>query len=1382
MKMNPSEKQTNAVSAESRKNKDNRATLDFFKKISSAYALSFLILAILVVGFVWRDLREAYRDTLVSWDQRLSSAAEARVRTVTLWRRERRMDIGVVIKNPLTARLLSASESLDKSTATRQGVEGELEAMRQGYGYLAGAVLDSKCRIAAQVGIQPEISQAVNDACGAILRDDDFRLDGFGMEQGHLWLTLSVPVFAGMGAVLQGQVPAGKIGAVVMVSDPWKDMTPLVVFESPSTRTSDTLFVWQKNGEAFTFSPRLHNLGTESIFRRPLSGDSFESRVAREGYVPFGEFIDYRGVRVFGAARPIAADGDALVRKVDRDEALSDYRRRVMLDWLVGALSLLMFGSVMVAVHRHAAARDSEERTRQQEAMEESLRESEERYRRLFEVESDAILLVEVETTRILDANAAALDLYGYSRGEILGLTAEEVFAEPEKTRAAIADEWTGVQLRWHRKKDGTAFPVEIAGNNFFNQGRKVHVAVIRDITGRQRAEEELRLTQFSVEHASDGVFWVDAQSRIVYANEARCRSLEYSREELLSLSIPDIDPFFPKEGWKEFWEQIKRRGSMTFEAHDKTKQGRVFPVEVFADYLEFGGKEYVMAFAHDITERKRAEQALRDSEQRYRDFIAHSTEGVWRLELEQPIPINLPAEDFVGSLLQYGYFAECNEPYARIMGFSTPEELVGIRIGELIPPSDEERMATFRASVQGGLRNRTVEFRGRDKAGNVKHLLRTEIPIVQNGMLIRVWGTTRDITESKRSEEALQHSEQRYRALFENAPLGIYRTTPDGQILAANPALLRMFGCSSFSEMAGINLNTYSFGRENPRTRFMELMDKEGEAAGLESAWYKINGDILYVRENARAIRDASGKILYYEGTMEDITGWKQAEAEKARLATAIEQAAEAVMITDTHGTIEYVNPAFTRISGYGREELLGQNPRMLKSGKQDPEFYHQLWATILQGKSWRGEIINQRKDGTLYTEEMNIAAVRGTLGEITHFIATKQDVTDRRTLEGQLRQAVKMEAVGRLAGGIAHDFNNLLTIINGYSELLMDSLASDAPAKAHLKEIYNAGERAAALIRQLLAFSRRQVLAPQVLDLNTVVSNLENMLRRLIGEDIKLHTVLDPALGQVKADPGQIEQVIVNLAVNARDAMPLGGSLTIETGNVELDETFARGHVTVHPGPHIMLAVSDTGVGMAPETQAHIFEPFFTTKEKGKGTGLGLATVYGIVKQSGGSIWVYSETGHGTVFKVYLPAVCEDPVERGLGNADASSTSGGETILVVEDEQAVCSLIRRALESAGYRVLVTEDGDSALATCANHGGPIHLLLTDVVMPKMSGSKVAEKVAAMRPGIKVLFMSGYTNDAIVHHDILGHDMPFIQKPFAPVALRERIREVLDRE
>ena len=303
--------------------------------------------------------------------------------------------------------------------------------------------------------------------------------------------------------------------------------------------------------------------------------------------------------------------------------------------------------------------------------------------------------------------------------------------------------------------------------------------------------------------------------------------------------------------------------------------------------------------------------------------------------------------------------------------------------------------------------------------------------------------------------------------------------------------------------------------------------------------------------------------------------------------------------------------------------------------------------------------------------------------------------------------------------------------------------------------------------------------MLAPQVLNLNAVVSNLEKMLKRLIGEDITLRTLLDPSLGQVKADPGQIEQVIMNLAVNARDAMPSGGNLTIETSNVELDEVYARSHATVKPGPHVMLAVADTGTGMTAETKARIFEPFFTTKEKGKGTGLGLATVYGIVKQSGGSIWVYSELGQGTVFKIYLPTVSESPEVRGSAKTETDSVPGSETIVVVEDEEGVRSLIRLALESAGYKVLEAEDAESTLSMCANYDGPIHLLLTDVVMPKMSGPLLAEKVISLRPDIKVVYMSGYTDDAVVHHGVLSHDMPFIQKPFSAEAVCKKIREFL---
>ncbi len=727
------------------------------------------------------------------------------------------------------------------------------------------------------------------------------------------------------------------------------------------------------------------------------------------------------------------------------------------------------------------------------------------------------------------------------------------------------------------------------------------------------------------------------------------------------------------------------------------------------------------------------------------------------------------------------GHIVFVNSATEKLFGYKL-EELLGKSYLMLLPQRLEEETAAYYARVLPGagahepLSQREVWCLRKDGSEFPAEVTTSTIETLK-GPVVGV--AVRDITERKQAEADLRESEARFRTLFENAPMGLYRTTPDGRILAGNPAFVRMLGYSSFEEFASRDLNAGGFEPEYNRSQFIDLMEAQGEVAGLECVWHKKDGGELYVRENSRAIRDEDGKILYYEGTVEDITEHKRAEAEHLRLVTAIEQSEEAVLITNTAGRIEYVNPAFTRITGYSREEALGQNPNILKSGKQNLAFYQELWTTILKGQPWRGEIINQRKDGCLYTEQMNITPVRGPHGEVTHFIATKQDVTDHRVLEAQLQQAAKIEAVGRLAGGVAHDFNNLLTIINGYAELLIDQLAADPEVSGQLQEIKSAGDRAASLTRQLLAFSRRQVLAAQVLDLNAVIDNLENMLRRLIGEDVKLYTHLAPALGRVKADPGQIEQVIMNLAVNARDAMPSGGSLTIETRNVVLDEGYARTHASVKAGPHVMLAVSDTGVGMSPETQAHIFEPFFTTKEKGQGTGLGLATVYGIVKQSGGSIWAYSEMGQGSVFKVYLPVVNDSLVVSEQAAAETDSHPGTETILVVEDEEGVRSLVRIELESFGYKVLATDDVESALATCANYDGPVDLLLTDVVMPHMSGPGVAKKVAALRPNIKVLYMSGYTDDAIVHHGVLTQEMPFIQKPFTPLALRKKIREVL---
>jgi two-component system cell cycle sensor histidine kinase/response regulator CckA len=407
----------------------------------------------------------------------------------------------------------------------------------------------------------------------------------------------------------------------------------------------------------------------------------------------------------------------------------------------------------------------------------------------------------------------------------------------------------------------------------------------------------------------------------------------------------------------------------------------------------------------------------------------------------------------------------------------------------------------------------------------------------------------------------------------------------------------------------------------------------------------------------------------------------------------------------------------------------------------------------------------------------------VKGKMGglgsRVRRALSEAQERTDRRRAEELLRQAQKMEAIGRLAGGVAHDFNNLLTVINGYSQLMMGQVAPGNPLHSNAEEILKAGERAASLTRQLLAFSRKQVLAPVILNLNSVVSQVEKMLRRLIGEDIKLVASLEPNLGSVKADPGQIEQVLMNLAVNARDAMPKGGKLTLETANVTLDETYAEQHPGIKPGPHVMLAVSDTGTGMDQETQSHLFEPFFTTKEQGKGTGLGLSTVFGIVKQSEGSIWVYSELGKGTTFKVYLPRVDQAAPSSTAGANAGRTLRGTETILLVEDSESVRKLVSAVLAQQGYTVLTADDGESALQLLRQHQGRLDLLMTDVVLPGLGGPEIAAQVIQARPGIKVLFCSGYTERGVIENGALPSGSAFLQKPFTPESLGRKIRDML---
>ena len=494
--------------------------------------------------------------------------------------------------------------------------------------------------------------------------------------------------------------------------------------------------------------------------------------------------------------------------------------------------------------------------------------------------------------------------------------------------------------------------------------------------------------------------------------------------------------------------------------------------------------------------------------------------------------------------------------------------------------------------------------------------------------------------------------------------------------------------------------------------------------------------------------------------------------------LAAVIQSSPLAIYTLDPRSTVLTWNRAAEALYGWRADEVIG---RPLPTIGHDVEDHGRLRDRVLRGESLRGvEVTRRRKDGTSVNISLSVAPLHDAAGRVTGMLSLAADVTEMRQLEVQYRQAQKMEAVGRLAGGIAHDFNNLLTAIIGTTALVLEDLGLESRARLDIQEIEKAAKRAAGLTRQLLIFSRQQVLEPRALDLNALVGNLEKMLHRLIGEDIELRTKQATALGAVRADPGQLEQAIVNLVVNARDAMPQGGRLTIETADVELDRGYVAGHVPTQPGPYVLLAISDTGVGMDGATKARLFEPFFTTKEPGRGTGLGLATVYGIVKQSGGYIWTYSELGHGTTFKIYLPRVAETPEAPESTTSPPTPVRGSETLLVVEDQEEVRKLTKRVLEARGYTVLAARNGAEALEIVAQHPSKIHLMITDVVMPGMNGRELAQHARARRSYLKVLYVSGYTGEAVLQHRLLEPGVAFLQKPFTPDVLARKTREVLD--
>jgi two-component system, cell cycle sensor histidine kinase and response regulator CckA len=632
-------------------------------------------------------------------------------------------------------------------------------------------------------------------------------------------------------------------------------------------------------------------------------------------------------------------------------------------------------------------------------------------------------------------------------------------------------------------------------------------------------------------------------------------------------------------------------------------------------------------------------------------------------------------------------------------------------------------------------------------------------------------------------SSQELQKNLSLLQGITEGTTDAVFVKDLQGRYLMMNSAGARFLG-RSIEEVVGKD-DSELFTPENGR----EIMarDRTVIQAGETRTYEEVGiseGVTRTFLSTKGPYRDATGRVVGLLGIARDITDRKRAEEEihksQQRLRIHAEHTPLAVIEWDPQFRVAAWNAAAERIFGFSREEATGQHASFMVP-PAFREHVQQVWQELIQQKGGtRSTNDNTTKDGRTISCEWYNTPLVDEAGRVLGVASLVQDVTERVALEEKLRQSQKMEAIGRLAGGVAHDFNNMLTIIMGYGQILADGLPPTGRLTDATAQIRSTADRAAGITRQLLAFSRKQVLSPRLIDLNNIMLNLDSMLRRLIGEDIEVLTVPGSNLGTVKADPGQIEQVLMNLALNARDAMPQGGKLTLETENMNLDDTYAREHAPLQPGRFVMLAVSDTGTGMSPDTQAHIFEPFFTTKEVGKGTGLGLSTVYGIVKQSGGYIWVYSEPNQGTTFKIYLPRVDQPAESVRSEKQPAGVQRGTETILLVEDDAALRQLTTSVLEERGYKVLPAADTQEGLALCRANRNDLHLLVTDVIMPGMNGRQFADQVKLISPRTKVLYVSGYTNNAIVHYGVLDPGLWFLPKPFPLSALVAKVREVLD--
>jgi PAS domain S-box-containing protein len=1020
---------------------------------------------------------------------------------------------------------------------------------------------------------------------------------------------------------------------------------------------------------------------------------------------------------------------------------------------------------------------------------EEKIRKSEQKL--LLHIEKTPMAVIDWDTNlNVKTWNPAAEKIFGYTKKQALGKNAKDLII-PDSVEEHVDVVWAELKankggtrsINENNTKDGQIITCDWYNTPLVNEKGQVFgiTSMVDDITDRIQSENRLRESEEKFHSLFDDainmIHIFDTEGTIIDANKAQIEKLGYTKEELLGeniieiLDLGDVDK--EKINVQEsLQETIKGTGLSGYEIAMVTKTGEKFIVESNVTPQFADGK--VVAYrgiATDITERKRLENTLKQSEFLLKESQRVASLGSYVLNMKT------------------GLWA-CSDVLDDIFGIDNNyKKDVNGWLQVVHPEYQDEMQVYFTKNVLTEHKSFNKEYkilRIRNKAERWVHGL-GELEFDTEGNLIKMIGTIQDITERKHVEEALFQSEEKYRTLYNSMVEGLclheivydkLDQAIDYKIIDVNPSYEKFTGLRKETAIGALASELYKAG-EPPYLDIYAKVAKTGKSTSFETYFPPLDKH-FYIT----VFSPAKGKFatLFF-----DISDRRRSEENIRKLSLSVEQSPALVIITDLEGNIEYVNRKFLEVTGYSINEVLGQNPRILKSDKTPQSEYKRLWETITSGEVWTGEFHNKKKNGKLYYERASISPIKNENGDITHFVSVKEDITERKELQKQLNQAQKMEAIGQLAGGVAHDFNNLLTIINGHAELTLMDMEPENPMYQDISTILESGERASDLTRQLLAFSRMQPISPRIMDANMVIKELDKMIRRLIGEDIKIKTDLFPDLPRIKADPGQLEQILMNLIINARDALNEKTGLSykkrivIKTEKFLLDKLSFKRFPGCKAGLYVQLSVTDNGIGMDEDTLKKIFEPFYTTKQVGKGTGLGLSTVYGIAKQNEGFVYVDSIPGSETTFKVLWPVSKEHIVQVDKKKSIKESHMGDETILLVEDDDGVRNFSSVTLNKLGYKVYESSNGRDAIKLVKDKKLKINLVITDIIMPGMDGKELSANLKKLLPGIKVLYTSGYIDDPIIRSSLSDKKINFINKPFSVNKLAAEVRKILDR-